>query len=90
MYIVLISHKTSNSCNIPYTRTQLLFKASDYDFDVFPVDKCPVSKDEWDTRSTQLKCNKTHGYHCVPNKHLTSLIEFCSPQGAKIPFEAGN
>ncbi|XP_078339594.1 uncharacterized protein LOC111107388 [Crassostrea virginica] len=63
---------------------------SEYDFDVFPVDKCPMSKDEWDTRSNQLKCNKTHGYHCVPNKHLTSLIEFCSPQGVKIPFEAGN
>ena len=75
---------------MPYTCAQLLFKVSEYDFDVFPVDKCPMSKDEWDTRSNQLKCNKTHGYHCVPNKHLTSLIEFCSPQGVKIPFEAGN
>nr|XP_022300197.1 uncharacterized protein LOC111108529 [Crassostrea virginica] len=64
--------------------------ASDYDFEVYPVDKCPMSKEEWDKRSHQLQCNQTHGYHCVPNKHLTSLIEFCSPQGVRIPFEPGN
>ncbi|XP_078339593.1 uncharacterized protein LOC111107389 [Crassostrea virginica] len=63
--------------------------ASKYDFDVVRVDKCPVSKEEWDTRSNQLKCNKTHGYQCVPNEHRTSLIEFCSPQGVRIPFEPG-
>ena len=79
-----------NSFNILYTCAQLLFKASEYDFDVFPVDKCPVSEEEWDTRSIQRECNSTHGYHCVPNKHLTSLIEFCSPQGVRIPFEPGN
>nr|XP_022300024.1 uncharacterized protein LOC111108435 isoform X1 [Crassostrea virginica]XP_022300025.1 uncharacterized protein LOC111108435 isoform X2 [Crassostrea virginica] len=64
--------------------------ASEYDFDVFPVDKCPMSKEEWDKRSHQLQCNQTHGYHCVPNKHLTSLIEFCYPKGARILFESGN
>lgn len=40
--------------------------------------------------SARLKCNSTHGYHCVPNKQFTSLIEFCYPKGYKFPFEAGN
>nr|XP_022297294.1 serine/threonine-protein phosphatase 6 regulatory ankyrin repeat subunit B-like isoform X3 [Crassostrea virginica] len=67
-----------------------LLMAAEYEFPVFPVDKCPLSKEDWDMRSIQLKCNKTHGYHCVPNRHLTSLIEFCSSQGPKVPIEAGN
>ena len=67
-----------------------MLKASEYDFDVFPVDKCPVSKEERDKRSNQRECNSTHGYICVSNKHFTSLIEFCSPQGARIRFEKGN
>nr|XP_022296877.1 uncharacterized protein LOC111106471 isoform X3 [Crassostrea virginica] len=68
----------------------IFIKASEYDFDVFPVDKCPQSKQDWEMRSNVRKCNSTHGYHCVPNKHLTSLIEFCYPGGVKIPFESGN
>nr|XP_022301556.1 uncharacterized protein LOC111109644 [Crassostrea virginica] len=67
-----------------------IIAASEYDFDVFPVDKCPVSKEERDKRSNQRECNSTHGYICVSNKHFTSLIEFCSPQGARIRFEKGN
>lgn len=39
--------------------------------------------------SARLKCNNTHGYHCVPNKQFTSLIEFCYPKGYRFPFEAG-
>ena len=89
-YIVLILHKTSYIFNIPYACAQLLFKASKYGFDVVFVDKCPVSKEEWNTRSNQLKCNETNGYQCVPNEHRTSLIEFCYPKGVRIPFEPGN
>ncbi|XP_078309613.1 uncharacterized protein LOC144617989 [Crassostrea virginica] len=59
--------------------------ASEYNFDVFPVDKCPLSKQDWDKRSNELNCSKTHGYHCLPNKHLTSLIEFCYPGGLRLP-----
>nr|XP_022297019.1 uncharacterized protein LOC111106580 isoform X2 [Crassostrea virginica] len=64
--------------------------ASEYDFEVFPVETCPQSNEEWNVRSNVQKCNKTHGYHCVPNKHLTSLIEFCYPGGVRLPFEGGN
>lgn len=60
-----------------------------YEFDVFPVQNCPVNKEGWNSASTRLKCNSTHGYHCVPNKDLTSLIEFCYPRGYRFPFEAG-
>ena len=52
-----------------------------------PVDKCSLSEQDWNMKSNQLRCNKTHGYHCVPNKNLTSLIEFCYPGGR---FEKGN
>lgn len=67
-----------------------IFFQDEYAFDVFRVDSCPLSKEDWQIRSNQLKCNSSHGYHCVPNKHLTSLIEFCYPKGARIPFEEGN
>lgn len=68
----------------------VLHVSADYDFNVIPVDKCPMSKEDWDMASARLKCNSTHGYHCVPNKQLTSLIEFCYPKGYRFPFEAGN
>uniref|UniRef100_A0A8W8M069 Uncharacterized protein n=1 Tax=Magallana gigas TaxID=29159 RepID=A0A8W8M069_MAGGI len=49
-----------------------------------------MSEEDWDMASARLKCNNTHGYHCVPNKQLTSLIEFCYPKGYRFPFESGN
>lgn len=64
--------------------------SADYDFNVIPVEKCPMSKEDWNMASARLKCNNTHGYHCVPNKQFTSLIEFCYPKGYRFPFEAGN
>lgn len=66
------------------------YVSTEYAFDVFPVENCPVNKEGWDFASTRLKCNSTHGYHCVPNKDLSSLIEFCYPKGYRFPFEAGN
>lgn len=48
-----------------------------------------MCKEDWNMASARLKCNSTHGYHCVPNKQFTSLIEFCYPKGYKFPFEAG-
>lgn len=62
---------------------------AEYEFKVHPVENCPVNKEGWDFASNRLNCNKTHGYHCVPNKDLTSLIEFCYPKGYRFPFEAG-
>lgn len=66
------------------------FSCAEYSFEVFHVKNCPMSKESWETASTRLKCNSTHGYHCVPNKQFTSLIEFCYPKGPRFPFEAGN
>lgn len=62
---------------------------SDYEFEVFPVDVCPRNKEERDNASLRLNCNKTHGYHCVPNKNFTSLIEFCYPKGENVLFQKG-
>lgn len=67
----------------------ILFQCAEYSFEVFHVKNCPMSKESWETASTRLKCNSTHGYHCVPNKQFTSLIEFCYPKGPRFPFEAG-
>lgn len=62
---------------------------SEYAFKVLPVEHCPTSKEGWGMASSRLGCNSTHGYQCVPNKHLTSLIEFCYPMGVNILFEKG-
>lgn len=67
----------------------ILFQCAEYSFEVFPVNNCPMSKESWESASTRLKCNSTQGYHCVPNKQFTSLIEFCYPKGPRFPFEAG-
>nr|XP_022301710.1 serine/threonine-protein phosphatase 6 regulatory ankyrin repeat subunit C-like [Crassostrea virginica] len=64
--------------------------SAEYSFEVFQVERCPLSKQEWESASDRLSCNKSHGYHCVPNKRLTSLIEFCYPLGYKKPFHEGN
>lgn len=66
-----------------------LFQLSEYDFEVFPVQNCPMSKESWKSAAAELKCNKTQGYHCVPNKNYTSLIQFCYPRGYKIPVQKG-
>lgn len=58
-------------------------------FDVISVTKCPMCKEDWEIASRRLNCNSTHGYHCVPNKQFTSLIEFCYPKGPRFPFEKG-
>lgn len=63
---------------------------TEYEFEVFPVQKCPVSKESWEIAAAELKCNRTQGYHCVPNANYTSLIQFCYPRGYKIPVEKGN
>lgn len=67
----------------------ILFQYAEYSFKVFPVVNCPMSKESWESASTRRKCNSTQGYHCVPNKQFTSLIEFCYPKGSRFPFEAG-
>lgn len=64
--------------------------SADYVFDVISVTKCPMCKEDWEIASRRLNCNSTHGYHCVPNKQFTSLIEFCYPKGPRFPFEKGN
>lgn len=61
----------------------------EYSFKVFPVHNCPMNKEAWDMSSNRLKCNRTHGYHCVPNSQLTSLVEFCYPRGRTILFQEG-
>lgn len=62
----------------------------DYEFKVFPVETCPLNKEDWNNSSARLNCNSTRLYYCLPNRDLTSLIEFCYPRGGKQLFMAGN
>lgn len=48
-----------------------------------------MSKESWEIAAAELKCNKTQGYHCVPNTNYTSLIQFCYPGGYRIPVQKG-
>ncbi|XP_062604915.1 uncharacterized protein LOC134266712, partial [Saccostrea cucullata] len=61
-----------------------------YDFPVYPTEICPMTAKEWSNAAIQLDCNETHGYHCVPDKNFSSLIQFCYPRGRNIPFQKGN
>lgn len=47
-----------------------------------------MTEQEWKVSSARLNCNDTFEYNCVPNKHLTSLIEFCYP-GKKSLYQEG-
>nr|XP_034322048.1 uncharacterized protein LOC109619131 isoform X2 [Crassostrea gigas] len=49
-----------------------------YRFSVYPVNKCPGSKTEFQRASQRMNCTKDLRYLCAPNKYLSSLIEFCT------------
>lgn len=82
-----------NVCQLPCVIFQFFYHQkyfqAEYVFDVFPVQKCPMCKEDWEMASRRLNCNSSYGYHCVPNKQFTSLIEFCYPKGPRFPFEKG-
>ncbi|XP_055999252.1 ankyrin repeat, PH and SEC7 domain containing protein secG-like isoform X2 [Ostrea edulis] len=61
-----------------------------YTFNVSLVRQCPLNKEDWDAASDRLNCTETQGYHCVPDKYMTSLVEFCYTWGKKLPFHEGN
>ncbi|XP_062610258.1 serine/threonine-protein phosphatase 6 regulatory ankyrin repeat subunit B-like isoform X2 [Saccostrea cucullata] len=63
---------------------------SDYSFPVYTTERCPRDKREWDAASARLLCNDSYGYHCVPDKTFSSLIEFCYPDGKFKRFQKGN
>lgn len=48
-----------------------------YAFEVWPVDSCPMSQKDWKAAAERVGCNATNGYHCVPDRFHTTLIEFC-------------
>ncbi|XP_062620858.1 uncharacterized protein LOC134282465 [Saccostrea cucullata] len=61
-----------------------------YNFPVHSTNICPMNDKAWSNASLRMHCNDTHGYHCVPDKNFSSLIEFCYPLGRRIPFQKGN
>lgn len=67
----------------------LLFQFPEYEFEVFPVEACPLNEEAWNNSSARLNCNSTRLYYCLPNRDLTSLIEFCYPRGRSQLFEEG-
>lgn len=48
-----------------------------YAFEVWPVGSCPISQKDWIAAAERIGCNETNGYHCVPDRFHTTLIEFC-------------
>lgn len=56
----------------------LLFKRAlnGYKFSVYTTEFCPRNQNEWQNRSSTLNCTDD-SYMCIPNEHLTELLEFC-------------
>lgn len=52
-------------------------KLDGYKFPVFSTQSCPLNQTEWSERSSALNCSERNGYMCLPNQHLTELLEFC-------------
>ncbi|XP_052678992.1 putative ankyrin repeat protein RF_0381 isoform X2 [Crassostrea angulata] len=48
-----------------------------YAIDVWPVLSCPNNESEWQAAAVRAGCSGTRGYHCVPDKFHSRLIEFC-------------
>lgn len=88
-FALLSIFKTYKEIDLYIWVSKTYFQFPDYAFQVNPVKKCPMNKEAWDISTARMNCNKTHGYHCVPNKILSSLIEFCYPRGKNILFEKG-
>lgn len=38
---------------------------------------CPKTHTEWMVRSTAINCTDPNKYACLPNEHLTQLLEMC-------------
>ncbi|XP_062607057.1 uncharacterized protein LOC134268830, partial [Saccostrea cucullata] len=63
--------------------------AQEYRFEVYPVDKCPMNKSEFNLASERRKCSTGTRFLCAPNRYLSSLIEFCTDI-KKSRFQEGN
>ncbi|XP_061179351.1 uncharacterized protein LOC133187976 [Saccostrea echinata] len=60
-----------------------------YSFGVYRVEECPMNQSEWEVAAERRQCNKTHGYHCAPDKYHSTLIEFCYTK-KRILIHTGN
>lgn len=52
------------------------------------MDECPKNKTEFETAAKRRNCTVNTRYLCAPDKHLTSLIEFCTDQKRSL-YEKG-
>ncbi|XP_061186867.1 uncharacterized protein LOC133194994 [Saccostrea echinata] len=60
-----------------------------YRFEVYPVNKCPMNRNEFSRASAKRKCLNETRFLCAPNNNLSSLIEFCT-DAKKSRFQEGN
>ncbi|XP_078339911.1 uncharacterized protein LOC111109581 isoform X1 [Crassostrea virginica] len=60
-----------------------------YHFNVTSVDRCPMNTSEHDKAEARLGCKENQGYHCIPDKYHSTLIEFCYPK-KRILVHTGN
>lgn len=75
--------------NALYIVTGNLVTPISYRFTVYPVNKCPRNRNEFQTAAQRRNCSKSSRYLCSPNKFLSSLIEFCTDQNRKL-YGKGN
>lgn len=64
--------------NALYIGAVNLVTSASYRFEVYSVNKCPMSKNEFQTAAKRRNCTGSSRYLCAPNKYLSSLIEFCT------------
>nr|XP_022296500.1 uncharacterized protein LOC111106214 isoform X2 [Crassostrea virginica] len=60
-----------------------------YHFNVTSVHRCPMNISEHEKAEARLGCKENQGYHCIPDKYHSSLIEFCYPK-KRILVHTGN
>ncbi|XP_078339916.1 uncharacterized protein LOC111107523 isoform X2 [Crassostrea virginica] len=60
-----------------------------YDFNVTPVERCPMNKSEHEKAEIRIGCNESQSYHCIPDKKHSTLIEFCYPRKQSL-VQSGN
>lgn len=77
LYVPFIYYIITSLNNTAYVELDFFFQRYNYDFEVQPVNRCPMNESDWETAAIRVGCNATHGYHCVPDRFHSTLIEFC-------------
>uniref|UniRef100_A0A8W8NYB5 COR domain-containing protein n=1 Tax=Magallana gigas TaxID=29159 RepID=A0A8W8NYB5_MAGGI len=70
--------------NAFYIATENPVTPNPYRFPVYSVNECPRSQNEFITAAQRRNCTGGSRYLCVPNKYISSLIEFCTDRSRSL------